>query len=93
MSVLYTKNGVPIAVHGDRVYDPAGRNFGYLRADKLFGLDGRYRGTVIGDRLVYRASQSAGVSSPRAASAGRGGSSRARRSGSAISGEEPNIEP
>ncbi len=81
MSLFYTKNGVPLVVRGDGVYNDGGHNFGYLRGDKVYGLDGRYRGTVVGDRLVYRSMQSATISGARAATAGIGGSARAHRAG------------
>lgn len=92
MSALYTKNGVPLKVSGSAVFNPQGRNFGHIRGDRVYGLDGRYRGTIVGDRLVYRSTHSASVSSPRAARAGSA-SARAARAGSAIWGDEPNIEP
>lgn len=71
----------------------AGQNFGYIRNDKVYGLDGRYRGTIVGDRLIYRSTESAATSGARAGSAGIGGSARASRAGSAIWGDEPNTEP
>jgi hypothetical protein len=93
MSSLYTKNGVPLGVRGDRVFNPAGQNFGYIRGDKVYGLDGRYRGTIVSDRLVYRSTQSATISGSRARSAAMGGIARARRAGSALWGDEPSTDP
>jgi 4-fold beta flower protein len=90
---LYTKNGAPLAVHGDRVYNPDGVNFGYVREDRVFGLDGRYRGTIVNGRLIYRSTHSARISGPRAQAASRAGSARAHRAGTGAWGDEPNIEP
>lgn len=92
MSVLYTKNGVPLKVSGTAVFNPRGTNFGHVRGDRVYGLDGRYRGTIVGDRLVYRSTHSASISSSRAASVGSA-SAQASRAGSAVWGDEPNIEP
>ena len=92
MSALYTKNGVPLNVSGSSVFNPQGQNFGYIRGDRVYGLDGRYRGTVVNDRLVYRSTHSATISSSRAAHAGMS-SARAARAGSAMWGDEPDITP
>ena len=69
----------------DRV-QPVGR----IRGSKVFGTDGRYVGTIVGDRLVYRSTDSAAIGSPFAA-ANRAGTARANRAGSAIWGDEPDI--
>jgi hypothetical protein len=82
-----------VTVSGDRVYNPADKNFGYVRGDRVFGLDGRYRGTITGSTLVYRSTDSARMSGVRAASVGTAGSATARRAGSAVWGDEPNIDP
>ena len=79
MADLYTKNGVPLTLRGDRMYNPSGQNFGYVRTDRVFGLNGRYRGTIVGDRLVYRAPSSTTVSGVRAASARIASAARAPR--------------
>jgi hypothetical protein len=92
MASLYTKNGTPLAVRGSAVFNPAGQNFGYIRGDRVYGLDGRYRGTIINDRLIYRSTHAASVGSARAASAGTASASAARAA-SALWGDEPNIEP
>jgi hypothetical protein len=87
---LYTKNGKPLQVSGNTVYSRTGRLVGRIKGDKVYGADGRYVGTIIGDRLVYRSTQSAGISSP-FSSANRAGTARAQRAGSAIWGNEPDI--
>lgn len=90
---LYTKNGVPLDVSGDRVYNPSGQNFGRIDGDRVYDLRGRYRGTIVGDRLIYRSTESARVAGATARSVNRAGSARAPQAGSASWGNEPNIEP
>jgi hypothetical protein len=87
---LYTKNGRPLQVSGDKVYSRSGTIVGRIKGEKVYGTDGRYVGTVVGDRLVYRSTQSATVRSPFSA-ANRGGSARADHAGSGIWGDEPDI--
>jgi hypothetical protein len=87
---LYTKNGRPLRVSGDKVYSGSGIVIGRIRGEKVYGPDGRYVGTIVGDRLVYRSTQSATISSS-FSSANRSGSATANRVGSAIWGDEPNI--
>jgi hypothetical protein len=87
---LYTKNGRPLQVHGDKVHSRSGRYVGKLRNGKLFDPRGRYLGTVVGDRVVYRSTNSASISGPSVA-ANRAGIATARRAGSAIWGDEPQI--
>lgn len=52
MSSLYTKDGVPLQVNGDKVFNPSGRQFGRISGSKVFGSNGSYVGTIVGDRLV-----------------------------------------
>ena len=91
MANLYTKNGVPLKVRGDKVFNPSGRQFGRIRGDRVFGSNGQYIGTIVGDRLVYRSTHSAKISSPFAPAASTASAS-AHRVGSAIWGDEPNID-
>ena len=91
MANLYTKNGVPLTVRGDRIYNPAGENFGYVRNDCVYGLNGRYRGTIVGDTLVYRSTGSETVGGSRAGSARIARSPRPDRGELPIWGDEPNI--
>jgi hypothetical protein len=87
---LYTKNGRPLQVPGDRVYSGSGTIVGRIVGEKVHGTDGQYVGTIVGDVLVYRSTESANVSG--SFSAGdRGGSATADRAGSAIWGDEPDI--
>jgi hypothetical protein len=87
---LYSKNGRPLQVSGDYVYSHSGKAVGCIRGEKVFGIGGRYVGTIVGDRLVYRSSESAVISSSFSV-ANRAGSARASRAGSAIWGDEPDI--
>ncbi len=87
---LYTKNGRPLQVSGGKVYSGSGQLIGRIKDDKVFGTDGRYVGTIVNDRLVYRSTHSARISSPFAAS-NRAGTGRSHRSASGIWGDEPDI--
>ena len=87
---LYTKNGVPLQVVGDKVYSSSGAIVGRIKNDRVFGPDGRYVGTIVNGRLVYRSTHSAKVSSSFSAAASAG-TARAHRAGRAIWGDEPEI--
>jgi len=87
---LYTKNGRPLQVQGDKVYSRSGQIVGRIKGEKVFGPEGRYVGTIVNDRLVYRSTHSVSISSPFSA-AHRGGMARANRAGSAMWGDEPDI--
>jgi len=87
---LYTKNGKPLQVSSDTVFSKSGAVVGRIRGEKVYGTDGRYVGTIAGDRLVYRSTDSAGISSPFVA-APRAGVALANSAGTAIWGDEPNI--
>jgi hypothetical protein len=91
VSSLYTKEGVPLTIRGDRVFNDRGENFGYLSGDRVFGLDGGYRGTVVDGRLVYRSTQAATIGTTRAQHASTPGSASAHAAGSAMLGDEPDI--
>jgi len=85
---LYTRDGKPLRRTGDDVHDNSGRHVGKIQGYKVYGPDGRYVATLVGDRLVYRQADSAGVSSPFAPmpSAALGG---AEVGGSGLRGDEP----
>ena len=88
---LYTKNGRPLQVSGDTVYSRSGMVVGRIKNAKVYGTDGRYVGSIVGDRLVYRSTESATISSPFSV-ANRAGSGRANRAGAGIWGDEPDIQ-
>lgn len=87
---LYTKNGRPLLVSNDIVYSKSGKVVGKIHGDKVHGADGRYVGTIVNERLVYRSSQSATIRSSFSAS-NRGGTGKANRGSSGVWGDEPNI--
>lgn len=91
MGSLYTKNGVPLTVRGDCVFNNRGQNFGYIRGEKVFGLNGRYRGTIVNGRLIYRSTHSAVISGARAPRVSISRGARAHRVGTAAWGDEPDI--
>ena len=87
---LYTKNGQPLQVSGDKVYSRSGKIVGKIHGDRVHDTNGRYVGTIVGDRLVYRSTHSATIKGSFAA-ANRGGSGMANRGGSGLWGDEPDI--
>lgn len=90
MSTIYTKNGRPLQHSGDNLFSRTGQHVARLRGTKAYGPDGHYVGTLMGDRLVYRSTDSATISSPFARIA-RAGSAAANAAGSALWGDEPPI--
>jgi hypothetical protein len=89
--MIYTKNGRPLTQSGNNLYSRSGRHVARLRGKKAYAPDGRYVGTLVGDRLVYRSMDSASVGSSFVESISRVGTSHMNRLGSAIMGEEPPI--
>lgn len=85
---LFTKNGRPLQVSGETVYSRSGQPIGRINGRKVFGPDGLYVGSIVGDCLVFRLIDSAAVGSPFAA-ANLAGSASAHRAGCAIWGDEP----
>jgi hypothetical protein len=91
MEWLYTKNGRPLRIRGEKVFNRSGLQIGRIRGSKVHGPDGRYVGTIVNnERLIYRSTQSTGTSSSFTPSR-LAGSMRANRSSTALWGEEPNI--
>lgn len=88
MSQLYTKNGKPLRLSGDDIFDRSGRHVGRRRGNKVYGPNGRYAGTIVGDRVVYRSTERATIGSSFAQRAGSGLAS-ASHAGSAMWGDEP----
>lgn len=87
---MYTKNGKPLKVSGDKVYSRSGAVVGRIKGSKVYGPGGNYVASIVGKRLVYRSTQANSISSP-FASAPRAGSASANMAGSAVWGDEPNI--
>jgi hypothetical protein len=46
---LYTKDGRPLQVSGEIVYSGSGTMMGRIKGEKVFGPDGRYVGTIVGE--------------------------------------------
>lgn len=90
MSTIYTKQGRPLRLSGDDLFSKSGIHVARLKGKKAYGPDGHYVGTLVGDRLVYRSTDSAGISSPFARKASAG-SAAAGSAGSAVWGDEPPI--
>ena len=61
-----------------------------ISGDKVHGTNGRYVGTIDGDRLVYRSTERASVGSS-FSTVNVVGSAAAKVVGAAIWGDEPNI--
>lgn len=55
MGDLYTKDGRPLKRHGRDLFARSGRHVARVKGDRAFGPHGRYVGTLVGDRLVYKA--------------------------------------
>jgi hypothetical protein len=90
MSTIYTKNGRPLQRSGDTLFSASGTHVAKLRGEKAYGPDGRYVGTLVSGRLIYRSTDSASIGSPFAQSP-RAGSASAHSAGSASWGDEPQI--
>jgi hypothetical protein len=91
MDWLYTKNGVPLRVSDSKVFAQSGKQIGRIRDGRVNGSDGQYVGTIVNDeRLIYRSTHSARVSSPFTPSF-RAGTVRAHRVATALWGDEPRI--
>jgi hypothetical protein len=88
MDYLYTRSGRLLQRSGNYLHSRSGRYLGQVHNGKVFDPDGRYCGTVVGDRVVYRTIDSA---MPSAASAAgkRTPSVQANRSGCSLWGVEP----
>jgi len=83
------ENGKPLIVDGDDIFDRSGRHVARRRGDRVYGPDGRYEGTILGDRVVYRSTHSARIGPSFAPRASKPGTARADRVGSAMWGDEP----
>ena len=88
MNDLYTKNGRLLQRVGDQLYSRSGRYLGQVEDRKVFDPDGRYCGTIVGDRVVYRTIDSAAASTASLAAA-RAPSTQGSQRGSAVWGMEP----
>ncbi|PKQ20201.1 MAG: hypothetical protein CVT66_06360 [Actinobacteria bacterium HGW-Actinobacteria-6] len=61
MTDLYTKSGRLLQRVDNHLFSRAGRYLGRVVNQKVFDPDGRYCGTLVGDRVVYRTIDSAAI--------------------------------
>jgi hypothetical protein len=90
MATLYTKEGRPLRQSGSDLFARSGTHVAKVKGKKAYGPDGRYVGTLVGNRLVYRSTDSATIGSPFAQRA-HAGTANASAAGSAMIGDEPPI--
>lgn len=88
MDDLYTKSGQLLQLVWEHLHARSGRYLGLVRSGKVFDPDGRYCGTIVGDRVVYRTIDSAAGAAASTAAACPA-SSGPNRKGSAVWGREP----
>ena len=88
MDYLYTRSGRLLQRSGSDLHSRSGRYLGQLREGKVFDPDGRYCGTLVGDRVVYRTVDSARPSDASSVVA-RPASMLANRGGCSLWGVEP----
>lgn len=90
MDRLHTKEGRPLKVSGDDLFSRSGKHVARNRSGKAYGPDRRHVGTIVGDRLIDRSTNSTSSTSAFAARAHVGHAS-ARRTGTAVWSHEPPI--
>ncbi|PRB65658.1 hypothetical protein [Microbacterium sp. MYb45] len=90
MSHLYTKNGRPLQRAGGQLWSGSGTYLGVIQGRHVFDTTGQYAGTIDGDRVVYRAVDSARIASPSIA-APRVGLAVVPAVPAAVLGDEPNF--
>ncbi|MGA2453363.1 MAG: hypothetical protein ABSG93_07560 [Solirubrobacteraceae bacterium] len=90
MATLYTKEGRPLRQDGDDLFARSGTHVARLRGKKAYDPSGQYVGTLVGNRLVYRAIDSASLG-PVFATRLRAGTASAGAVGAAVLGDEPPI--
>lgn len=64
MHDLYTRSGRLLQRREDHLYSRSGAYLGQFVGSKVFDTEGRYCGTLVGDRIVYRTVDSAGAGAP-----------------------------
>ncbi len=90
MELIYTKDGRPLKVSGQDLFARSGEHVARIRNGKAYGPDGRYVGTIVNDRLIYRSTNSATISSPYMPRPSAG-HAHANHAPTAAWGEEPPI--
>ncbi len=86
---IFTKQGRPLRRSGDDLFARSGEREHVARilGNKAYAPDGRYVGTLVNDRLIYRSTDRASISSPYAKQAGAG-----HATATADWGAEPSIQ-
>lgn len=90
MPQLYTKNDRPLQRDGNQLFAESGTYLGTIQGRYFFDTSDQDAGTIDGDRVVYRAVDSARISSP-AVAAPRVGLAVANAVPAAILGDEPSF--
>ena len=88
MDHLYTRSGRLLQLSGNHLHSRSGRYLGQLQNGKVFDPSGRYCGTIVGERVVYRTIDSAATIAASVAAV-RPASAQANRNGSSLWGIEP----
>lgn len=86
--MLYTKNGRALQRGGDQLWSGSGIYLGTIEGRFVFDTSGQYAGAIDGNRVVYRAVDSARMASPTIA-APRVGLAVVPAVPAAILGDEP----
>lgn len=88
MEDLYTRSGRLLQRSGNHLHSRSGNYLGQLQNGKVYDPDGRYCGTIVGDRVVYRTIDSA-ARTPASTAEVCPASTHPNRNGSSIWGIEP----
>ena len=91
MDNLYTRSGRLLQRSGNNLHSRSGRYLGQLQNGKVYDPDGRYCGTIVGERVVYRTIDSAARLAASAAVV-LAASTSANLPGSSLWGIEPPFE-
>jgi hypothetical protein len=90
MATLYTKEGRPLRQSGSDLFSRSGTHVAKVKGKKAYGPDGRYVGTLVGNRLVYRSTDGATIGTAFAQRV-HAGTASASAVGSVVIGDEPPI--
>ena len=88
---MHTKNGKPLQVSGSTLYSGSGQVLGRVRDARLFDQDGRYVGTVVGDRLVFRSAERSKVAPAFTAAKCPPRALKSRARAAMLRGDEPDL--
>jgi hypothetical protein len=88
MGPVYSKQGRRLQVSDDDLFSRSGTHGARIRNGKAYSPDGRYVGTLVGNRLIYRSTNSASSSSA-FASRVHAGRASANRAGTPAWDDEP----